>query len=109
MDDIVQEENAAVSSGIFEDNVERRKMISMSLTKLHFQTKVIGFTNVFMYNHDIKMLREKIKESTVSSSNKWEVSNTMPLVHILSSSARAPLWKMARNKVNNLSTKEDIV
>ena len=32
------------------------KSMSISLEKLHFQTKVIQFTNVFMYNYDIKIL-----------------------------------------------------
>ena len=80
----------------------------MLLSKPHFQTKDIQFTNVFMYNYDIKMLIEKTKETNVSSSNKWQVSNKIPLVHILNLSARAPLWKMTRKKVNNVSTnKED--
>ena len=29
------------------------------------------------------MLREKIKETNVLSSNKWQISKTMPLGHIL--------------------------
>ena len=66
------------------------------------------FTNVFMYNYDTKMSREKIKETYVSSFNKWKVSNKIPLYHILSLSARVPLWKMARKKVNNLSTKKEV-
>ena len=54
------------------------------------------------------MLRNKNQETNVSSSNKWQVSNKIPLVHILNLSARAPLWKMTRKKVNNVSTnKED--
>ena len=32
----------------------------------------------------------------------------MPLYHILSLSACAPLWKMSRKKVNNLSTKKEV-
>ena len=78
----------------------------MSLAKLYFQTKVIQFTNVFMYNYNIQMLREKIKETNVPSYNKWQVSNKIPVCHILSLSACAPLWKMAHKKVNNLSTKK---
>ena len=31
----------------------------------------------------------------------------MPLIHIISLSACAPLWKMARKKVNNLSTNKE--
>ena len=61
-----------------------------------------------MYNYDIKILREKIKETNVSSSNKWQVSNTMPLVHILSLSAHAPLWKMARKKSKKFSTNREV-
>ena len=59
-----------------------------------------------MCNYDLKSLGEKIKENNVSSSNKWKVSDTMPLCNILSLSARASLWKMERKKVNNLSTKK---
>ena len=80
----------------------------MSLTKPHFQTRVIQFTSVFMYNYDIKMLREKIKETNVLSSNEWQVSNTIPLVHILSLSACVPFWKMTRKKVNNLLTNKEV-
>ena len=83
-------------------------MFSISLTKLHLQKKLIPFTNFSVYNYDIKMLREKIKETNVSSSNKWKFSNTMPLCHIFSLSACSPLWKMSRKKVNNLSTKKEV-
>ena len=69
-DDLVHQENAAVSFGIIEENFKRRKMISMSLTKLYFQTKPIRFANFFMYNYNIKMIRKNIKETNVSSSNK---------------------------------------
>ena len=62
----------------------------MSLTELHFQKKVIQFINIFMYNFDTKMLREKIKETNVSLSSKWQVSNIMPLCHIVILSSRAP-------------------
>ena len=44
--------------------------MSMSLTKPHFQTKVIKCTNAFMYNYDINMLRDKVKETNVSLSKK---------------------------------------
>ena len=54
------------------------------------------------------MLREKIKEINVSSCNKWKVSSKMPLIKILTLSAYAPLWKMARNNVNNSSTNKDV-
>ena len=36
----------------------------------------------------------------MSSSNKWQVSNTNTLCHILSLSDCAPIWKMARKKVS---------
>ena len=32
----------------------------------------------------------------------------MPLYHILRLNAYAPLWKMARNKVNDLFTKKEV-
>ena len=61
-----------------------------------------------MYNHDIKMLREKIKETNVSSSSKWQVSNKMNLVHIISLSYRATLWQKEHNKVKNASTNKEV-
>ena len=54
------------------------------------------------------MLREKIKETNVSSSNKWRVYNTMPIINIIILSARATLWKMARNKVIQFSTNKQV-
>ena len=54
------------------------------------------------------MLRDKIKETHMSSSNKRQVSNTIPLIHILSLSASTPLWKMARKKVKNFSTNKEV-
>ena len=63
----------------------------MSLIKLHFQTKVIQFANGLMYNYDLKILGEIIKETNVLSSNKWKVYITMTLCHILSLSAHEPL------------------
>ena len=106
LDDIVHQENAEVSSNDVDHNIETIKMLLISLTKLHFQTRVIQFKNVFIYNYDIKMLREKIKETYVSSSNKWKVSNTMSLCHILRLSAGAPFWKEACKKVNNFSIRK---
>ena len=67
----------------------------MALTRILFETKLIKFTNVFMYNYDIKMSREKIKETNASSSNKWQVSNTITLVNILSLCAHSNIWQMA--------------
>ena len=54
------------------------------------------------------MLREKIKETNVSSSKIWQVSNTMPLCKVLSLSACARLCKMARKKVDNFPTKKEL-
>ena len=39
---------------------------------------------------------------------KWQVSNTMDLVKIISLSASAPLWKMAFRKVRNFSTLKQV-
>ena len=61
-----------------------------------------------MYNYDIKMSRDKIKKTNVSLSNKWQVSNTSPLFHILSLSTRANIWKMALKKVKNLSRNKEV-
>ena len=61
-----------------------------------------------MYNYDIKMLREKIKETNMSSSNKWKVSNPTHPVQIISLSIRAPLWKNSHNKVDNLLTNKEV-
>ena len=54
------------------------------------------------------MLIEKTKETNVSSSNKWQVYNTMPLCHVLSLNTRAPIWKMERKKVKFFSTKKQV-
>ena len=58
-----------------------------------------------MYTYGTKILREKIKETNVSSSNKFQVSNTMPLCQILSLRYCATFCKMALKKVNTLSKK----
>ena len=60
-----------------------------------------------MYNYDIEMLGEKIEETNVSSSYKFQVSSTMPLCHIFNLSGHAYLWKMAHKKVKNFSTKKE--
>ena len=52
------------------------------------------------------MLLEKNQETNVSSYNKWQVSNIIPLYHIINLSACVPLWKMAHKKMNNMSTKK---
>ena len=62
-----------------------------------------------MYNYDIKMLIEKTKETNVSSSNKWQVYNTMPLCHVLSLNTRAPIWKMERKKVKFFPQRSKII
>ena len=64
-DDLVHQKNAVVSSNVVEQNFILIKTFPMSLTKPHFQTRVIQFTNVFIYNYDIKVLREIIKETNV--------------------------------------------
>ena len=53
------------------------------------------------------MLRDKNQEANLTSSNKCQISNTVPLYHILNLSACENLWQMARKKVNNLSTKKE--
>ena len=42
----------------------------MVLTKLHFQFKVIKFTNDFMYNYDLNMSSDKTQATNVSKNNK---------------------------------------
>ena len=69
-DDLVHQHNEALSSDIVKHNVQRRKKLLMSLTKICFQFKVIKFTNYFMYNYDLKMLREKNQATNVSPNNK---------------------------------------
>ena len=61
-----------------------------------------------MYNYDIKMLREKIEETNMSSYHKWQVSNTMALCHILSLIDCAPLCNMVLKKVNKFSMKREV-
>ena len=60
-----------------------------------------------MYTYGIKMLGQKMTETNISSSNKWQVYNIIPLCRILSLSARAPLWKIARKKVNIFSMRKE--
>ena len=43
----------------------------------------------------------------MSSSNKWQVCNTILICRILNLSAREPLWKMARKMVKNFYTKKE--
>ena len=42
------------------------------------------------------------------TSNIWQVYNTNTICCILSLSDRAPLWKMARKKVRNISMKNEV-
>ena len=49
------------------------------------------------------MVGEKIRETNVSSSHKFQIYNTMPLYHIHSLSACVTIYKMARMKVNHFS------
>ena len=90
-----------------EPDVERRTVLPIYLTKLNFQEKMIQLTNVFMYKYCIKISRENIQGTIVASHNKYQFSNTMPLCQIICLSARAPLWKIARKKVNNSSTDKE--
>ena len=53
------------------------------------------------------MLRDKNQETNLTSSNKCQVSNTVPLYQIFNLSACANLWQMERKKVNNLSTEKE--
>ena len=69
-DDLVHQNNETLSSDIFQQNVEIRKRLSMSLTKPHFQFRVIKLNNDFMYNYDIKVLREKNQATNVSQNDK---------------------------------------
>ena len=69
-DDLVHQNNETLSSDIVQQNVEIRKRLSMSLTKPHFQFRVIKLNNDFMYNYDIKVLREKNQATNVSQNDK---------------------------------------
>ena len=90
------------------EKFRQKKNVANVIEKNHFKTKVTQFTNVFMYNYVIKMLRKKIEETNVSSSNEYKVSNTMHLYQIISLSARAPLREMAHKNVNIFSTEKEM-
>ena len=63
----------------------------MSLKNLHFKFKVIKFTNDSMYNHNLKMLREKNEATDVSPNYKWTFLNSISLCQINNMSDREPL------------------
>ena len=54
------------------------------------------------------MLRDKNKETNVSSSNRWQVFNTIRLCYILRLSACEPIWKIAHKKASNFYRKKEV-
>ena len=60
-----------------------------------------------MYNYYINILREQIKDTNVSSSNKCQMFRIMSLCIIHSLSARVILCKMAIKKVKKLCTNKE--
>ena len=60
-----------------------------------------------MYKYYLNRSWEKNQSTNVSPSNKWKFVKSIKLCQILNLSARAPLCKMARKKVNNFSTKKE--
>ena len=82
-------------------------MLSMLLIKLHFQLKFIKFTNDFMYNCDINILREKKQATNVSANDKWKFCYSITICRILNISASATIWRMAHKNVNTLSMKKE--
>ena len=79
----------------------------MSLTKIDFESKVIKFTNDFMYKYNINMLRKKNQPINVSLSNKLKFYDAISLCHMFNISACGPFWKMARKRVNIFSMKKE--
>ena len=59
----------------------------MSLIKLYFKLKVIKFTNDFMYNYNLSMLREKNQSTNVLPNDKWIFCNSISLCHIINMSS----------------------
>ena len=82
-------------------------MLLMSLKKTNFPFKVIKFTNDFMYNDEIKMLREKNLTTKFSPNNRWEFCKSIPLCQFINIRDITLLWKIACKKVNTLSTKKE--
>ena len=105
-DYLVHQPNESLSSDVVQQDVDRRKNICV-LEKLHFQSKVIKFTNDFMYNYYIKMIRDKIKQPLCHQIINGKKINSIPLFHILNMSARAPLWHMSYKKVKNVPKKTE--
>ena len=82
-------------------------MLWMSLTKPHFQSKVIKLANDFMYSCDLKVLREKNQATNVPPNNKWKFCDSNPFCHILNMSSGENLWHIPRKKVKNFSKKKE--
>ena len=55
-DDLIHQKNEGLSSDVVQNNAKRRNVVNI-IDKLHFQSKVIKFTNYFMYNYNLIMLR----------------------------------------------------
>ena len=78
------------------------------MTKLHFQSKVIKFTNGFIYKYDLNMIRENKKARKVSPNEKWIFCNSILICHILNMSAREPLWYTSYRKVKYVSKETEM-
>ena len=63
--------------------------------------------NDFMYNDEIKMLREKNLTTIFSPNNRWEFCKSIPLCQFINIRDITLLWKIACKKVNTLSTKKE--
>ena len=55
-DDVVHQDDEALSSYVVKQNVGRRKRFSMYLTILYFKSKFIKFSIDFIYNWDLNMI-----------------------------------------------------
>ena len=82
-------------------------MLSILLTKPRFQCKVIKFTNYFMYNYNLKVLRKKYQSTNVSPNDKLKFCNSFPLCCIINRRNHAPLWNIPNKKVKKNSTKKE--
>ena len=102
------EYNEASYYDVVQKYEDRINILLKNLSQLHFQPKVIEFTNDFVYRYNPYMIKDNEQEINVLQNDKYSFCYSVPICNILIMNDHAPFWHMSRKKAKYSPKKTEI-